>query len=485
MIAARVGDRLIGILSLSILARLLEPSDFGLLALAWTSIALIQMFGAFGLGFALIRKQDAERWHYDTAWTLKLIRGTVIVCLLLIVAKPAATFFHDPRIESIVYWLSLSVVFDSFVNIGVVDFRKHLNFEREVTYTLSVRFASALVTVLIVALWPTYWALVVGAILRSVIQLVLSYALHSFRPRFSLRGFHDIFGFSKWVFVSNTLSSIKARAPVLVLGHATGAEVLAFFTLANEVSNLPTRDLQAPVGRALFPGFSKLASERTVLVRTFLDSFALTLSVGLPLSIGIAVLAPEIVNVILGERWAAAIPILRVLALIGIVRSFTIGNQPIYFAVNRPRIVAALTGMELSLLAPTLLWGIHWAGAVGAAWALLFVSVVVLLVDYIVIANVLGISFGNILSFNWRIVTATLFMGLAIFVAREVILNMHSAGAATVLIALIVLGPLLYISTLFSLWRFSGRPTGPEALVMAFLAKRWREVAHYLPPLSG
>ena len=470
MLAARVFDRLIGLLSISILARLLDPSDFGLLALAWVAIGLIRMLSAFGPGAAVIRDQNAKPWHYDTAWTLRIVRGVVIVCILLIISAPTAVYFNEPRIEGIIYCLSISVAIESFVNIGVIDFRKHLRFDREVTYTLAVRFSSAAFTVLIVALWPSYWSLVAGAIARSFIRLTLSYALHDFRPKLSVRGISSIFEFSKWVFVSNTISSISNRLPVLVLGRAVGVDLLAIFTLAQEISTISTRDLQAPVRRVLFPGFSILASTPDLLVRTFIDSFSLTLLIGLPLSAGIVILAPDIVLLILGEKWIAAIPILKILGIGGVIQSFMVGSQPIYLATNRPQINALLAGLKILMLAPALVLGVHWAGVFGAAWALLFVSIIVLVLDLTVISRSLNIPVRSVLSMVWRIVVATSIMGPAVYFIRKSALTDDLTSDPMVFAGLVATGIVFYFIVLFSLWRISGRPSGPETtLLEAFM----------------
>ena len=466
MLAARFFDRITGLISISILARLLNPSDFGLLALAWAVIGLIRMLSAFGPGAALIRDQKAQLWHYDTAWTLRLIRGAIVIFVLLIVAGPAAAYFEDPRVEEIIYWLSLSVAIESFVNIGVIDFRKHLKFNSEIAYTLGVRISSAAVTILIVAIWPSFWSLVAGAIARSIIRLGLSYALHKFRPKLSMRGFSRIFEFSKWVFVSSTISSITTRLPVIVLGRVVGAEIIALFTLAQEISTIATRDIHAPVRRVLFPGFSKVALVHDKLIQVYLDAFSLTLLIGLPLAAGIVVVAPDIVILVLGEKWIAAIPILKILGLVGVVQSFRVGSQPVYLATNRPRMNALFAGVELFLLAPALIVGVHWDGVFGAAWALLVISFLVLILDFVVASKLLKIGAFGYFSIGWRIVVATSIMASFVFFVRQNVLNSELISDPIVFFGLVAAGVVQYFAILFLLWWISGRPTGPESIVV-------------------
>ena len=139
MISLKFLSRLIGIASLPVLARLLLPDDFGLLAIAWAVISLVGMFGAFGILRALIREQYSGRELYDTAWTLNAAKGLVFSGLTVTVAPFTATFFNDPRLEPVLHVLVVICILDGFSNIGVVDFQKNLRFSRQFAFELCGR----------------------------------------------------------------------------------------------------------------------------------------------------------------------------------------------------------------------------------------------------------------------------------------------------------------------------------------------------------
>src|SRR5687768_2663069 len=115
-VALRLADRVIGLVSLSILARLLLPEDFGLVALAVSFIALVEMFGQFGVELALIRNQHAGREQYDGAWSINIMTAAGVSLALVLLASSAANFFQEPRLEAIVYWLALAHVIRSLEN---------------------------------------------------------------------------------------------------------------------------------------------------------------------------------------------------------------------------------------------------------------------------------------------------------------------------------------------------------------------------------
>src|SRR6201998_4791603 len=122
--------QLIGMLSTMVLARLLVPADFGLVALATALSGALHAISEFSFDLALIQNQSAARREYDTAWTLSICRNAILAVALVAGARLIALSFADPRLEPVVYWLALGTFFNGFQNIAVVDFRKELAFHR-------------------------------------------------------------------------------------------------------------------------------------------------------------------------------------------------------------------------------------------------------------------------------------------------------------------------------------------------------------------
>lgn len=183
MIALRFAVRGIGLVSTAVLARLLAPEDFGLVALAMMVVALLEVLGEFNFEVALLRDQHAKRSHYDTAWTLTLLRGILVAGLLLLLAQPAAIFFGDSRLATVLSVLSIAAVIHGFANIGTVEFRRELHFHREFIYSLTIKMGTVVGT-LLAAVWiRNYWALVIGIICGCVVRVGLSFAMSRYRPR--------------------------------------------------------------------------------------------------------------------------------------------------------------------------------------------------------------------------------------------------------------------------------------------------------------
>ena len=209
MVAMRLSIRFVGIISTIVLARLLVPADFGLVAMATMIFGLIEIMSQFGFDVVLIQKQNAGRDYYDTAWSLSILRGLVTTLAMYAGAGVAADFFGDPRLVEIVYILRLIAFAAGFTNIGIVDFRKDMNFGKNFQYMVSVKLCSFFVTLFFALVLRSYWALVIGIASNTVAQLGLSYYLHPYRPRWSLSRWREIMNFSKWLVLNNILIFTK------------------------------------------------------------------------------------------------------------------------------------------------------------------------------------------------------------------------------------------------------------------------------------
>jgi O-antigen/teichoic acid export membrane protein len=470
MILMRLADRGIGLVSLAILARLLLPEDFGLVALAVSIIALVDMFGQFGADVALIQNQHAERRHYDSAWTLNLATAMAMSLVLVVVARPAAAFFAEPRVENIVYWLALANVLGACTNIGVVDFRKRLEFRKEFAFLFSARALATIVTLVFAWQWREYWALVAGAFAQMLVRVGLSYALSPYRPRLSRAGLRDIFGFSRWMLLQNVLHGLTDRASALAIGRFAGADALAKYNVAYEIANLATTELAAPIRRAMLPGFARMAGDLRTLRDAFVRTAGVIVLVGLPIPIGIALTAPRIVDVVLGPKWLAAIPLMQVLALHGVLRAFSTSSHVVYLAVGKPRFTAIITAVRLCVLVPALVVMTAKAGALGAAWATVAVAALTWILDYALLYRVLRFDPRALLGATWRPIVAVLVMALAVRYGEALLPATGTvATAALSLAALVVIGALAYGIASFALWRACLRPPGAESTIFGML----------------
>ncbi len=146
MIGMRWAIRGVGLLSTVILARLLSPDDFGVIAMAMVAVAILQVFTQSGVDLALLRAETPQREHYDAAWTLEIIQGAALAAVLFLTAPLVAGQFEDPRVTQVIRILSFAALIGGFQNIGVVNFRRNLDFRREFQFGVYKKLSSFTVT---------------------------------------------------------------------------------------------------------------------------------------------------------------------------------------------------------------------------------------------------------------------------------------------------------------------------------------------------
>jgi O-antigen/teichoic acid export membrane protein len=474
MVAFRMLDKVLGFGSTLILARLLTPADFGIVAMAMTVVAFLEVSTSFGFDTALIQKQDASRELYDTAWTFGVMLGCAIAVLLVALAIPAATFYREPAVAGVMAALALGGAASGFENIGVVAFRKELRFDREFRYLLVKRLLGMAITIPVAIVTRSYWALVAGMVFGRVGSVVVSYLVHPYRPRFALSGFGQLFDFSKWVVLVNFLHFFKERSSDFVLGRLQGAGAVGLFSVAYELASLPATELVAPINRAVYPAYAAIAHDRGRLRVEYLVVMAMITLVAVPAVAGVAATASLIVPVVLGDQWLAAAPILAVLAYFGLTQVTLSNAHAVYLAVGKPRIQAGLSLVHVAVLLATLVPLTLRNGVIGAASAYLVVAVVMMPLNFGVVMRVLEIPLRELLAVLWRPALAALAMYALV---QWTIIEVAALNVAIQLPIAVVVGALAYILVVTLLWALAGRPEGPEAVLFRRAAAVLRRAA--------
>ena len=463
MVLFRLLDRTIGVLSVLLLARLLTPADFGLVAMAMSVVALIELMSAFGFDSALIQRADVERRHMDTAWTFQVIFGAATALLLLLLAMPAASFYQDPRIAGILPVLALSSLLGGLANIGPVMFRKELDFTREFKFLLAKRLVGFVATLAAALLLRNYWALVVGMVVGAAASLAISYALHPYRPRLSLAASVELLHFSKWIFVSSLVQYVQGHADRLILGRLVGARELGLYSLAHEVATLPATAVIAPINRAVFPAYAALNQDMAALQLRFISVMGVVAALALPLSAALAMLAAPTVALLLGPQWTGSEALLPWFVIAGLVSALQGNLYALIVALGQPQkstlVLLIVTAIQLPMLA---LASVYY-GVVGAAMAHAVAALIGLIPLHVVFFRLTRFSWGAYLRCFPRPLVACAAAALALVGFEHVT---PSALLAWPLLHLALGGgcfAVAYVMLMWLQWRLAGRPpAGPE-----------------------
>lgn len=474
MVGLRAFQRSMGLVSTVILARLLVPEDFGLVAMAMAVYALVEMIGAFGFDLALIRDQKAERHKYDTAWTLNVAYKTLGAIGMAIAAPYVAEFFGDPRVEPVLYAFAVIAFLNGLENIGIVAFRKELTFNKEFAFQFTKAFGRVAVTIIAAFALQSYWALVIGSLTGAVLGLFLSYLMHSFRPRLSFAGTRSLFSFSIWILLNNFATYARGRGPDLVVGRMVGADALGAFRVAGDIAKLPTAELYAPIMRVVFPGFAKIAQDLPRLRRAYLLAQGIVTTATVPAAMGILGVAEPLVWVLLGENWLVTIPLIQVLALLGVTRILQGNRFSLFMALGKPYWVFAFVLLDLVVTLPLMIYVLSLGfGVTEAVWAKLIGSLVTMPPGVYIVCYYLKMPTSDFLGVLWRpSIAAAIMTGVLLALGGALPEVDGVLRAGSYLAVLVPIGVVAYVFPLLLLWWLSGRPRGAEVWLLETASER-------------
>lgn len=463
VVAMRWTDRLVGVLSTVILARLLLPEDFGIVAMASIVVGLIDTLLDLGVGSALVQNKHAGREEFDTAWTLRLLQAAFAALLLWLVAPWAAEYFRDPRVVDVIRVMAVAILIGGFENIGIVAFQKNMEFGRDFQFFFFRRIAGFVVTIALAFSLKSYWAMVIGTVVGRAVGVAISYFLHEYRPRFSMARFRNLWSFSKWIIVNNVGYYGLRQVDKFLVGRRTDAASMGSYSLADDIAAMPTTELLTPLSRVLFPVFVDSAHDPEKLRSAFCKAIGVQSLIGLPAGVGLFAIAGDVVLLLLGERWEQAVPLIQTLALINIFSALSYSSSYLLLALGKIRAIAYLSWLSVWVFVFLLIAVFPEAGAQGIADVRLATTAFGFIVFvYLVLQTAPSIRLRDYLEHSWRPLLSTGVMALSL----SIIPRLDSLVLLLQVILSVAFGAVVYICSILALWRLSGCCDGAETYLL-------------------
>jgi PST family polysaccharide transporter len=462
-------ERLLDLVAIVVLARLLSPEDFGLVAIAASFVSIIEGLSAFDVNKALIRTRDEDTALYDTAWTLSALRGLVSATCLVAVAP----FLADPRLQAVLYALALSPLLGGLSNPRFVMFERDLVFSRLAALTLGARLASFGVTLLVAFAYRSYWALVLGLLTGTVVSLLLSYALRPYRPKISVARLSDIFAFSGWLSLTSIVTTLSMETDRIIVGKLLGIADAGLYYMTQRVGVLPTRELISPLQRVLFPSFSELADDPLRLRRAVTESINVLGSLSLPAGCGFALVANDFVPLALGPQWTTIVPLLTILVPYLGFRGTLSMTLPCVMALGRTRLLFGVSLAYALVHLPAFVAGTALFGLTGAIVSIVAAGAYYWSLNIWLLKKTLGISLRDVGAQIGRPLLGVALMTVAIgLVDAATALDLFSKGGSWPSLATkIVLGVAVFGGVSYGAWRLQGRPAGIERRLLQLISR--------------
>lgn len=339
------GVHLVGFTAFLALSHLLGPEAFGLLAIAGVYTAVIDPIIDLGMGDAIVQRSELDSVHLNTAFWTNLAAGIVLTLVSGTLSSWLAILFNDPRLMHVVAWLALSFVFLAAGGVHRAILRRRLKFKTLAACSLIAALAGGVVGVVMAVRGFEYWSLVGQILTNTGVEGVLLWITSDWHPgtAVSRHHFKDLFSFGRNIIGARLLNVFNRRVDDLFIGLFLGPVALGYYTIGYKILLILTQLLTGITTAVALPLFSKLQHNRTAMRQAFYSATRVTSLVAFPAFLGVAVLAPELIQALFGKQWTPSAPVLRVLAGIGMLHSVFYFNSAVMTAAGKPSWRVGLT----------------------------------------------------------------------------------------------------------------------------------------------
>lgn len=371
VVAELAGTHATSLVTFVVLARMLEASAFGLIALASALTALAAAILDQGLGAALIQRSKLETAHIDSAFWLNLVGGVLLAIAMICLAAPISSWFQEPQLAPIVQWMSLRCILVALTTTQQALMQRAMKFRELAARTMMGEVCGGIAGVGAALSGFGAWALVVQGLVFSGVSTIALWSIADWRPRmrFSLRHAKELYSFGKHVFLTQLLRATDQRLPDFVVGGLLGADTLGIFRVATRTAETLTTLSTTVIKRVLFPAFSALSADRLTRHKAFNTAWRVVGLFGLPLFAIGAYWGPSVVSVVYGHQWARSGDLLPYLVPVGLLTSMQAVLGALILADGRSGIGLA------ARLVNTL--GVAASVAIGSQWGLTGVAVAI------------------------------------------------------------------------------------------------------------
>lgn len=336
--------RVLGSLVFFILARLLEPADFGLVGLAYSAVAFFGIFVDQGIGTALVTRKEVTKEHSDSAFYAAVLSGAVMVVIAMAAAPVFADIVDQPLVRPVVQVLAVGFLLSALQTVPAALLTREMDFRTQALRRTCAAVSGAVAGVGLAVAGYGVWALVAQALVANVVGAVVLYTATSWRPgrRGTWLAFCELWRVGIRLLGLNFLTYLNEQGDNLVVGGYAGPVPLGLYAVGTRLLRVVLDLFTSVVVPIALPGFTRLQGDPAAVRRAFLLATRLSSFAAMPLFLGLAATAPVLIPWVFGDQWRGSVPVMQALALVGLVHCVTYFDRALLLASDR-------AGLELRL----------------------------------------------------------------------------------------------------------------------------------------
>ena len=335
-----------------ILARLLEPQDFGLVAIALIVVTFFEIFHDLGIRPALIHRNDDSEAAANTAFLIFPTVALVFYAISYQIAPIAAQFFHEEQITVLIRVLSLTFVIWSFGSLPKALLTKNLEFKKLVTHRLLPKIAYGAVAIIMALKGFGVWSLVGGQLVFEVLNVITVWHAQRWKPslRFDRGIAIELLNYGKYAMTANIIIFLISVIDITIIGRLLGSQELGYYSIAFTVSAFFTFQISIMISEVMFPAFSKMQGDMDKMGAAYLRTLKYLSLVAFPAALGIIAVSWYFIKVVYGDKWLPAVAVLQVLCIYGLNKAMLNTTQSLYLAAGKPKIMTTINLYQFTIM---------------------------------------------------------------------------------------------------------------------------------------
>ena len=473
VVGGRFLVRSMGLINTLILARLLVPEDFGLVAIGVTVMQLLENISDIGVSRTVVKFRNAGRAHFDTLFTLSLIKGIVVALLLVAFAPLAGDFYEDSRTTTVFYGLALIPIFNALMNPKFFEFERDLDFSREFMMKGINKAIGVAVSVAIALTFRNFWAIIAGMLAGNFVQMFLSYIMRPYLPRFSLAAIGEIGSFTGWLTGHSFVTALNNKLDILFLGKLISPGEVGAYFVGGSVASLPSGEIASPIARAIYPGLSELQNDPATMREGYLRGVEALALIVMPAAFGFSFVAEDLVALLLGAQWDQAVLLLRYFSPAAGVMVILSATNAYAMAKGEAKLLFWREVIVFCVRMPALVFAAMYYGLIGAVFAAAGGLLLIAGLNAGLYQRLSGHSFTEPF---WRVrrpIAGVAVMACYFLLVRPHLGSIDEAALAVRLGIDAISGMVIYSAIIALLWRAEGRPKGIEQLLLSQITRRF------------
>jgi O-antigen/teichoic acid export membrane protein len=360
------------------------PAEFGIFGVGVVVLGVLELITETGINVFLIQETEPLATYLDTAWVVSIIRGFLIAIILGILAYPISVFYKIPSHWTFILAFSLLPLIRGFLNPAIANLQKNLKFREDSIYRFLISVVGDFAIIIFAFTTHSLFSFVIGMMASAIVELILTFVFIKEKPSFSfdMKHVRKIINRGRWVTLALIFDYLFEHGDDLAVGKILNVASLGIYQNSYNIAILPEKAIGQQLGKVTFPVYIKFLDDKLRLRRAFSRTFFVTLLLVLPFGAALFFLSDPIIKLVLGNKWLAAIPVLRVLALFAVARVISSLFHPLFLAFKKQRYITISTLVSILVLAISVVPFTKIYGISGAALAALIGSIAGIPVDF-------------------------------------------------------------------------------------------------------